>query len=154
LVIGVGNLMAGDDAAGRLAAQALAEQTRGFDVIESFGAAADLVTAFEGRSQVLLVDACHSGAPVGTIHRFNANTQKLPDFLSAISSHGIGVAEGVELARALGMLPQTCEVIAIEGKDFTIGSPLSAPVKAAINDCVAEISDRFSQQALPHPAPR
>ncbi|MCP5039174.1 MAG: hydrogenase maturation protease [Rhodobacteraceae bacterium] len=154
LVIGVGNLHAGDDAAGRLVAQRLAAKNPGFDVFESFGAAADLVTAFEGRAHVLVVDACLSGAAIGSIHRFDAHTDKLPDYLNAVSSHGIGVAQGVELARALGMLPQTCEVIAIEGRNFATGAPVSARVTASIAACVSEIHNRFSPPSPRPPAPQ
>lgn len=145
LVIGVGNVMSGDDAAGRLVAQKLVAQAHGFDVIESFGGAADLVTAFEGRTHVLIVDACLSGATPGSVHHFDANAAPLPPFLNAVSSHAIGVGEGIELARALGMLPETCEIIAIEGADFTAGAPLSPPVARAVQACIPDIFSRLGQ---------
>ena len=143
LVIGVGNLHAGDDAAGRLVAQKLARLGGAFDVVESFGAAADLVTDFEHRNRVLIVDTCKSEARVGTIHNFDVHRETLPDYLNAVSSHGIGVAEGIALARALGMLPEICEVIAIEGAEFRTGATLSRAVATAIDTCVAEIFGRL-----------
>ena len=148
LVIGVGNLHAGDDAAGRLVARNLARLGGAFDVVESFGTAADLVTDFEHRARVLIVDACRSGDSAGTVHRFDVHRETLPDYLNAVSSHGIGVAEGIALARALGMLPEKCEVIAIEGADFRTGARLSAAVATAIDTCVDEIFERLS------PSPR
>lgn len=149
LVIGVGNPMGGDDAAGRLVVQWLAGRTIDFDVIESFGGAADLVTAFEDRAHVLIVDACLSGATPGTIHRFDARAAPLPPFLNAVSSHAIGVGEGIELARALELLPKICTVIAIEGTDFTIGAPVSPAVTGAVKVCIREILSRFQAPAAP-----
>jgi len=145
LLIGVGNDFAGDDAAGRLVARVL-QGTPGFDVAECHGAAADLVTLMEGRNRVLIVDACQSGAVVGTVHKIDALAGTLPGWLRSVSSHGIGVAEGIELARIMGTLPAQVEIWAIEGAVFTVGAEPTAEVLAAVAVLGAEIPD--------HPAPR
>jgi hydrogenase maturation protease len=134
LVIGMGNDFAGDDAAGRLVVRGL-RGASGFDRAECHGAAADLVTLMEGRQRVLIVDACRSGATPGTLHRLDAGTGDLPPWLRSISSHGIGLAEGVALARTLGVLPPRVEVWAIEGEDFATG----AGVSPAVADCIAAV---------------
>ncbi len=138
LLIGIGNDFAGDDAAGRLVARGLAG-AGGFDVIESHGAAADLVTAFEGRGRVVVVDACLSGAKPGTLHRFDVHRDQMPGFLTSVSSHGIGVAEGVALARALDLLPGVCEIIAIEGKSFAQGAGIDPAVARAVAELIATL---------------
>ena len=138
LVIGVGNDFAGDDAAGRLVARGLAG-ARGVDVTECHGAAADLVTLMEGRERVVIVDACRSGAAAGTLHRLDANTGDLPGWLRSVSSHGIGVAEGVALARLLGSLPARVEIWAIEGATYAVGDPVSPDVAAAVAKVVADL---------------
>jgi hydrogenase maturation protease len=144
LLIGVGMPHAGDDAAGRLVAQRLAGREQPFDIAEAWGIAADLVMLFEGRERVLIVDACRSGAPPGTIHRIDATSGTLPGYLSSVSSHGIGVAEGIRLAEALARLPRHCEVWAIEGANFSLGAPITPAVRAAIDVCVREIPDLLS----------
>ena len=138
MLIGVGNDFAGDDAAGRLVARAL-EGAQRFDVAECHGAAADLVTLMEGRDPVLIVDACRSGAAVGTVHRLDAQAGALPGWLRSVSSHGIGVAEGIELARILGSLPARVEIWAIEGADFATGAGVTPAVSAAVTRLCAEI---------------
>ena len=45
-----------------------------------------------------------------------------------VSTHGFGVAEGIELARALGALPPVCVVYAVEGERFETGAPISEAV--------------------------
>lgn len=139
LLIGIGNDFAGDDAAGRLIARRLAG-TPGFDVIESHGAAADLVAAFEGRRRVVMVDACLSGAAPGTLHRIDAHSRGLPQYLSAVSSHGIGPGQGVALARALGLLPERCDIIAIEAAGFALGTGLSPDVALAVERLIMALA--------------
>lgn len=143
LLIGVGNDFAGDDAAGRLVARAL-DGADGFDVAETHGAAADIVTLMEGRSRVLIVDACRSGAASGTLHRLDAVAGDLPGWLRSVSSHGIGVAEAVSLARILGSLPETVEVWAIEGSAFCTGDPVTDAVQAQVDSVVAALPAHLS----------
>ncbi|RYH10805.1 hydrogenase maturation protease [Tropicimonas sp. IMCC6043] len=153
LVIGVGMPMAGDDAAGRLVAQRLAGNDRGFDIAECQGMAADLVLLFEGRARVLVVDACRSGAAPGTLLRFDAITGTLPASPRAVSSHGSGVEEAIRLGRALGVLPERCDLWAIEGADFSLGAAMTPAVSAAVERCVAEIPACLAaaERAIPRP---
>ena len=139
LLIGVGMPDVGDDAAGRLVARRLAGREQSFDIAETPGTATDLVALFEGRARVLIVDACHSGAAPGTIHRIDATSGALPPYLASVSSHGIGVCEGIRLAEALDLLPRRCDLWGIEGADFSFGAPLTPAVLDAIDLCVQEI---------------
>ena len=50
------------------------------------------------------------------------------------STHAFGVADAVELARALGRLPGRLDVYAIEGASFTAGDSLSPEVERAVDD--------------------
>ena len=52
----------------------------------------------DGAAAVYLVDACVSGAPPGTIHRFDATAAPLPDLGSGLSTHGFGAPVAIELA--------------------------------------------------------
>lgn len=145
LVIGVGNPTAGDDAVGRIVARKLAARdNRDFDVAEASGEAADLMYRFKGRARVILVDACRSGEPVGTVHRFDAARGPLPVALGAVSSHGFGAGAAIALARVLGQLPEILLVYAIEGAKFDPETPPSRPVCEAALAVVAEI---FSAEA-------
>jgi hydrogenase maturation protease len=83
----------------------------------------------------VLVDAIRSGAPVGTIHRVDASEHPLPaPPWGSSSTHAIGVAEAIELARALGRLPAQVIVYGIEGSHFDAGVGLSKEVQAAIGE--------------------
>lgn len=148
LIIGIGNLHAGDDAVGLLVAQGLRAAGCAGEIMENAGIAADLVSLFEGRDHVVLIDACRSGAAPGTIHQFDAKDAPLPPFLTPVSSHGYGVGEAVELARVLDMLPDRCTVWAIEGIEFGVGTKMTPAVAGAIAQCVTDISE-FSRSQPP-----
>jgi hydrogenase maturation protease len=133
VMIGIGNPDRGDDMAGR----AVARRLRGtvpadVEIVEHDGEPAALIARLDGVAAAFLVDACASGAPAGTIHRIDLHDKPLPPAPPALSSHGLGLAEALELARALGQLPPHCVVYAIEGRRFETGADLSPPVVQAI----------------------
>lgn len=132
-VIGIGSPDRGDDAVGRVVAQRL----RGMlppsvDIVELDGEAATLLACLENTETACLIDACTSGAPAGTVRRFDAGGAPLPPDDFRLSTHDLGLAAAIELARALGQLPPRCVVFAIEATAFASGDPLSPPVAAAI----------------------
>ncbi len=141
IVIGIGNLERGDDAAGRIALERLRGRLPAdIELIEESGEAAALLAAMEGATAAYLIDACTSGAASGTVYRLDAAASPLPRALRSCSTHGLGLAEALELARALGTLPGRCIVYAIEGASFELGAPLSAPVRAQIDALVTPLA--------------
>ena len=132
-VICVGNAFRGDDAAGLEVAKLLqGTLPEGAEVLEREGEPTALMDAWEGAEAVWLVDAVSSGAPSGSVHRINAGEEELPAGLFRASTHAFGLAETVELARALGRLPGRTVVFGIEGARFEAGDELSPEVAAAV----------------------
>jgi len=134
LVIGVGNRDRGDDGAGLEVARRLcARRPWGAVVRESPGEIVGLLEAWRGYRRVVLIDAASSqaGRP-GRVHRFEAHRSPLPALTLSTSGHSLGVAEALEMARALGCLPESVIVYAIEGETFSLGAPLSTPVRQAV----------------------
>lgn len=153
LVLGVGNPSRRDDGVGwavaqhltRFAGEPLAPATRrSLEVRTLQGDAAELVEAWKGVDTVVLIDAGHSGSAAGTIHRFDAVRDRLPAHWESASTHGMGVAAAVELARALGSLPRRLVVYAIEGDDFTPGTELSPEVRRAAFELVEKLEESGS----------
>jgi len=126
VVIGVGNALRADDAAGLEIVRRL-RAGPGVDVLEQSGEATALLDALRGRAAALIVDAA-AGTDPGRLHRLDAAAGPLPQGMFGVSTHGFGVAEGIELARALGALPPVCVVYAVEGERFETGAPISEAV--------------------------
>jgi hydrogenase maturation protease len=100
-------------------------------VVEHAGESMSLLDCLSGADRAYVIDACMTGGPPGTISRFDVATAALPHVTFGCSTHGMGLAHAVELARALGRLPQRCVVYAIDGRNFEIGAPLSPEIATA-----------------------
>ena len=140
-VIAVGNPLRADDGAGVEVVRRLAGRVpAGVRLIELGGDPAGLLDAWEGLGTVVVVDAVRSGGEPGTIHRLDASTEPLPARTGSASTHGLGLAEALELGRALGRLPARVVVVGIEvADDRTAGGKLSRPVQDAIEDAAASV---------------
>ena len=135
VVIGIGNALRHDDAAGLETVRRLGGRARAAEIVvrEQEGETLGLIEQWDGAAAVLLVDAVHSGAPAGTIHCLDASTEPIPVSLrSSASTHAVGLGEAIELARALGRLPARVVVYGVEGLRFDAGSGLSQEVQAVI----------------------
>jgi hydrogenase maturation protease len=141
LVIGVGNRDRGDDGIGPVVAERLEGRVPAcIAIIERSGDALALIEDWAGRESVVLVDAAAPGGEPGRVHRVDLLADELPAGLSLSSTHALGVAEAVGLARTLGMLPARIVVYAVEGKKFDPGADLSPEVMAAVEGVVARVA--------------
>lgn len=140
VVIGIGNPLRGDDAAGVLVAERLLPRLPGgVEVVSCSEEPSRLMEAWEGAESVVLVDTVSSGAPPGTLHRFDAGDEAVPARTFHSSTHAIGIAETIELARALGRLPQRVRVYGIEAEGFTTGAALTPAVESAVAFVVNDV---------------
>ena len=145
MVIGVGNVWRGDDAAGLEVVRRLRRLAPPPEVtvIEQEGEPASLLDAWQGADRVLVVDGVSSGSPPGKIHRFEAGEGPLPAQFFRSSTHLLGLAEAVELARELDRLPGSLAVYGIEAKCFDPGEELSPAVRSAVERLATEIRDEL-----------
>jgi hydrogenase maturation protease len=140
VIIGVGNELRGDDAVGLVVARQLERKvSEGVKVTCCEGEPVSLLAAWDGHDHAIVVDATQSGAEPGTIRRLAAHDGPLPPALGGSSTHLLGLADALELARALGRLPATTIVYGIEGAAFTTGTGLSDPVAAAADRVAAAV---------------
>jgi hydrogenase maturation protease len=139
LVIGVGNETRGDDAVGLIVSRKLKEKLSQYVVVEENGDGTRLVERWRGFKITILIDAVRSGTEPGRIHRFEAHKSPLPASLFQYSTHALGVAQAIEVARALNQLPQRLIVYGIEGKCFDQGASLSPMVERAARELVESL---------------
>lgn len=139
-IIGLGNEFRGDDAVGLMAARRLRETIGGrTEVIEADMAGIGLTELMKGAQAVILVDAARGGQDPGTIYRLDASAGPIGGQIFSHSSHTIGISEALELARALGTLPATVIVYAVEAGNTETGQPLSPPVAEALDQVVQQV---------------
>jgi len=141
VVIGVGNTDRGDDGVG---AEVLARLERrvpsAVRLVRLSGAdPTQVIAAWEGAERAFVVDAMVSGAPAGTVRRFDAGEAPLPAEVQLFSTHALGTSAGIEMARVLGSLPGALTVYAVEGATFALGAGLSPAVAAGAAEAAARI---------------
>jgi hydrogenase maturation protease len=148
VVIGVGNRFRGDDAAGVEVTERLREAApHGVEVVACDAEPSRLMEAWSGAEEVVLVDTVSSGAAPGTLHRFEAGEAAVPARAFRSSTHAIGIADTIELARALGRLPHRVRVYGVEGAAFETGDTLSPAVEAAVGYVVNEVLAELREDA-------
>ena len=153
-VIGLGNPDRGDDAVGRRAAAGLRGRVpEDVSVIEHDGESAGLLDYLYGADAVYLVDAAVTGAAPGTIQRFDVIEKNLPVLQGSTSTHGLGLAEAVELVRALNQLPARCVVYVVEARSFAPRAALYPAVAAAVDTLSARILAELRWRPAVHERP-
>ena len=135
LVAGLGHELRGDDGIGLAVARALAERTPSeLDAHTMPGEPVALLELWRDRDTVIVIDAMHTGRMrAGSTLRFDAHRQPLPETLRRrATTHGVGLAETIELGRVLDRLPRRLIVLAVAGRHFDTGTGLSSELQAAV----------------------
>jgi hydrogenase maturation protease len=150
MVIGVGNRYRSDDAAGLEAVRRIVGAApNGAEVVELEGEPTSLLDAWGDAETVYIVDAVSSGGEPGTVYRFDARNEPPPAPFRHRGTHAFSVADVVELARALDLLPRRLIAYGIEGSAFRAGVELSPEAERGVR----ETADRLLSE-LRDPAER
>ena len=146
LIVGCGNLLRGDDAAGPVLVRQLAERgmPEGVRLIDGGTAGMDVAFAMRGARRVVIVDASSVGVEPGTIHRVPGH--ELMDL-----SPPEGNLHRFKWDQALGFaqwllkedIPDDITVWLIEGSTYEVGAPLSDVVQAAVERVVEAICEEL-----------
>ena len=149
-VIGCGNFYAGDDAVGplvveRLDAAGLPPHVACFDAGTS---GIDAALAFRDTSEVIVIDACCSGHPPGTI--FELNQQEVAS-LSEVARPNFHTLRWDQAIAVAGQFcqpgPETVTVFLVEGRNFALGDTVTPAVADAVEEIIAALLARLRQPA-------
>ncbi len=130
-MIGLGNRDRGDDAAGPAVAGEAARLTGLPEDACPPAGPVELLDRWAGADVAVVVDAVRSGARPGTVHVVDRPDADAPGS-PAGSTHGLGLACALRLARAVGRAPGRVVLVGVEGRDFAAGSRMSPDVAAAV----------------------
>jgi hydrogenase maturation protease len=143
IIIGIGNPMRTDDAAGLLAARLLRKRLRDdadIEVAELWAGGLRLVEAMVGYERAVVIDAMATGdLPPGTVRRLT-----LPELLGTRNItcvHDTSLPTALEIWRASGIpVPEDIAIFGIEGLDMeTLGEDLTSPVRRGVETAVGAI---------------
>ena len=145
LIVGIGNRFRMDDGVGPWVAETL--HAAGRETHSHAGDGTALLDLFQEHDDIILVDATRSGAAPGDLFFFDACAEPLRADMFHYSTHRFGLAEAVETARALGLLPNRLWIYGIEGKDFGAGIGLTACVEQTALDLVTRLVSGPTERA-------
>jgi len=139
-VIGVGNAWRGDDAVGLQAARRLRERVGPpVEVIEAEGDGLALLDLMEGVEHVILIDAVKGGGQPGTTVRLDLSVRSRWGTVVPCSTHAIGIADAIDLARAMGRLPKQIILYGIEIESIDSGGSLSGSARGGLDLVVEQV---------------
>jgi len=133
LILGLGNPILSDDAAGLQAARQLYKLMGGQDVdlVEASLAGMQTVQLLSGYDRAVVIDVVQDETSVGEVWRLDS--ADLEGGLST-SSHGIGLGQALRLARLMGLpVPEQMLIYAIGAADtHTFGERLTPQLGQAL----------------------
>jgi hydrogenase maturation protease len=142
LVLGVGNPLMGDDGVGIRAIELLADCDLPENIrIEEIGTPGWALGAwFENQSSVILIDAVQMGLEPGSWKKLDLRETKLLAQEPAFSLHQPDLANGLELAQELRLLPANLVLYGMEPADLIPGNPLSPLIEKNMPEFVNTIA--------------
>ena len=154
LVIGVGSPDRGDDGVGPVVAAEVARRSLPGVTVLAELTPLDLLDAWAGARTVVLVDAVRTGDPPGTVTTLDATVTRLPVGVGASSTHGLGLADVIEMSRSLGRVPERLVVVGVELADCSPGAVLSPRVRAAVGSAVETVLQAIAAGTAEGPSER
>jgi hydrogenase maturation protease len=140
LVLGIGNLLMGDEAVGVHVARAVSERALPphVEVTDGGTGGFHLLSCLTEFAPVIVVDAAMDGRPAGTV---SITEPRYPsDFPRSLTAHDIGLRDLVESAALVGALPRLYLVtISIDAMQ-EMETRLSPPVARAIPEAVEAVA--------------
>ncbi len=152
LVIGCGNLLRGDDAAGPMLVRRMWDRglPDGVRCVDGGTGGMDVVFQMRGVRQVILVDACSSGSEPGTLFEVPGHEVENIAPLTGINLHAFRWDHAIAFGRWLlkDDYPENVTAYLIEGERYEIGEGLSPAVDKAVDRLV----DLLLEKLGPEPA--
>jgi len=149
VVVGMGSEYRRDDGAGPAVAHRVAGHCAGVAALGPIAEPLDLLGLWDGADLAVVVDAVRSGAEPGTVRVIELAAEperaRADDPPGTTSTHGIGLAGVLRLARAVGRAPARVVVVGIEGADFGQGTGLSPAVDRAVPHAARHVMELIEE---------
>lgn len=144
-IIGVGNLLMGDDGIGIHAVEALRKEklpsnvhifdcaTRAFDVLE----------CMHGCEKAVIVDAYKKGGIAGSIYKFSFDPNDALEESFNLSMHDINFIDALRAGRGIYKLPKEIVIIGVEPEMLDWGLGLSSKLDDALPEIIEAVKSEF-----------
>jgi hydrogenase maturation protease len=139
LVLGIGNLLMGDEGVGVHVVNALQEHALPPDTecLDGGTGGFHLLGPMQEARRIILVDACMDGAPVGSVRRLTPRFSS--DYPRTLTAHDIGLKDLLDAFYLLGDPPEVTLFAVSIGLPSRLGLDLSPDVAAAVPAVVDQV---------------
>lgn len=155
LILGVGNILLGDEGIGIRVVEALENRFQFPDevmILDGGTAGIELLRYIEGRNLLIVIDAMRAGLAPGTVFRVEGE-DVAQRFMSKISPHQIGLSDLLAAGILSDMIPQRITLFGIEPENLATGVRLSPVVEASVEKIIASILDELADAGYAPPIP-
>jgi hydrogenase maturation protease len=139
LILGIGNLLLGDEGVGVHAAREIATGSLpdNVAVVDGGTGGFHLLSLFSDHDILILIDATLDDNPPGTVRELRPRFAN--DYPRTLSAHDIGLRDLVETAALTGAHPDVHLIIVSIRSLQDMSTELSPPVAAALPDVIARV---------------
>lgn len=146
LVVGIGNLIMGDDGVGVRVVQQLAQDRTlpaGVRLLDGGTLGLDLLHHLEGVERLLFVDAVDWGAAPGSLIRMEGD--EIPElFATRLSPHQVGLQDLLAVADLQGLTFDTMVLWGVQPATIDLGMDLSPAVAERFPELVAQVMNEIA----------
>ena len=151
LVLGLGNILLGDEGVGVRVIERLLEQVEfpeEVQVLDGGTLGLDLLPYLEGAARLLVVDAAQARKPAGTLVRLTG--REIPIFLDAstVSPHQEGLQDLLAVAALKGYLPEEVVFLGVQVGSLGVSLELSPAVAAQVNPMVERVLEELTRWGI------
>ena len=145
LVLGIGNLLIGDEGVG---CKTVEELVRRYDLpdsvecIDGGTAGFELLSLLEGRDQVILIDALRDDRAPGTV--IMVENEHVPKaFMARTTPHQLGICDVLAAAELTDIMPRRLTLYGVEPKQLDVGIGLSPEVEAGMEKIISAVVEQL-----------
>ncbi len=133
LILGIGNILLGDEGVGVRVIEAMSEikMPDNVELMDGGTASMDILGNLDSEIKVIIIDAVQGGGEPGTIYRFTPKDIQSPKPVFT-SLHQIGLLETLSELEMVGRPPLNIVIFGIEPKNLEWGLELSPEIAAII----------------------
>ena len=141
LVLGIGNLLIGDEGVG---CKTASELTRRYtfpptvECVDGGTAGFELLTMIDDKEHLILIDALKNDQPPGTV--VLVEDEHVPKaFLARTTPHQLGICDVLAAAQLCDTMPKRLTLYGIEPKQLEVGIGLSPEVEAGMEKTIGAV---------------
>ncbi len=145
LVLGIGNLLIGDEGVGCLAVEELIKRYQmpsDVECVDGGTAGFELLPLIDNKDHVILIDALRNDMTPGTVVKIEG--EDVPQsFLSSITPHQLGISDVLAAAALTDTLPKKMVLFGVEPKQLDVGIGLSPEVAIGMEKIIKVVVEQL-----------